>query len=52
MKPNANKTNKTRAVAIDKNMKDYSRHPFFIKKTEEANAFIRKYGLPKDALKK
>jgi hypothetical protein len=47
-----NKTQKNRTAVIDKKMKDYGQHPFFVKKTEEANAFIRKHGLPKELTKK
>jgi hypothetical protein len=47
-----NKTNKSRVVVVDKKMKDYSKNPYFVKKTEEANAFLRKHGLPKDLPKK
>jgi hypothetical protein len=42
-----NKKNKTSHTAIvDKNMKTHADDPFFIKKAEEASAFIKKNGLP------
>jgi hypothetical protein len=47
-----NKEQKTRAAEVDKKMKDYGKAPFFIKKAEEAKAFIQKHGLPKDLPKK
>lgn len=47
-----NKTQKSRTAVVDKKMKDYGKHPFFVKKTEDANALIRKYGLPKELTKK
>jgi len=37
---------------IDKNMPDFSRDPFFIKKNERATAFLKKSGLPKEVLEK
>ena len=49
---NTNKAQKNRTAVVDKKMKDYGLHPFFVKKTEEANAFIRKHGLPKELAKK
>ena len=48
----SNKTKKTNTGVVDKKIKDYGQHPFFVKKTEEANAFIRKHGLPKELAKK
>jgi len=53
MKPSSsNKVKKTSAGVVDKKMKDYGQHRFFVKKAEEANAFIRKHGLPKELAKK
>jgi hypothetical protein len=39
-------------VVVDKNMRDYSKEPVFIKKHQEAWAFIQKHGLPEDLVKK
>jgi L-lactate utilization protein LutB len=39
----SNKAQKSRTAVVDKKMKDYGKHPFFVKKTEEANEFIRKH---------
>lgn len=33
-------------VKVDKNMKSYANDPFFVKKAQEAKAFIDKHGLP------
>ena len=48
----SNKAPKAKSIAVYKSMKDFSKDPFFVKKTAEANAFIRKHGLPKDLFKK
>ena len=37
---------------IDKNMPDYDQDPVFVKKHEDARAFLRKNGLPKEVLQK
>ena len=34
------------AITYVKKMRDYSKEPFFIKKKEEAIAFLEKHGLP------
>jgi hypothetical protein len=34
------------AVTVVKKMRDYSKEPFFVKKKEDAMAFLEKYGLP------
>ena len=39
--------NKTSKVAVNENMQDYSKEPFFVKKAEKATAFLKKHGLPK-----
>jgi len=39
-------------IAINPNMRDYSKDPFVIKKVERARAFIAKHGLPEDKPKK
>jgi len=39
-------------VAIDSDMKDYSKDPYFIKKHEQALAFLKKAGIPEDFKKK
>ena len=35
---------------IDKNMPDYDKDPVFVKKHEDARAFLKKNGLPKKIL--
>ncbi|HVY73300.1 MAG TPA: hypothetical protein VG890_00630 [Puia sp.] len=35
-------------ITIDPNMRDYSKDPFFVKKAAEAEATLKKYGLPKE----
>lgn len=47
-KTKTNKVNLPKGCVIDPNMKDHSNAPFFVKKTEQANEFIRKHGLPKE----
>ena len=37
-------------VKIDKNMRDYSKEEFFVKKAEEAKKFLAKVGLPPELL--
>ena len=37
---------------IDKNMPDYDQDPVFVKKHEDARAFLKKNGLPKEVLRK
>jgi hypothetical protein len=39
-------------LVVDKNIRDYSNEPVFIKKQEEAWEFIQKHGLPDDIAKK
>ena len=43
--------NKYPKVKIDLNIPNYGDHPYFVKKTEEAKAFMEKVGLPSDLLK-
>lgn len=43
---------KNTRVRIDKNMPDYSKDPVFVKKNEEATAFLKKHGLPEKIAKK
>ncbi|MEP7371748.1 MAG: hypothetical protein ABI675_00070 [Chitinophagaceae bacterium] len=38
-------------VVVDKNMRDYANDPFFIKKRETAEQFLKKAGLPKSFAK-
>ena len=38
-------------VTINKNMRDYSKSPFFVKKNKEAAEFMKKIGLPKELRK-
>jgi hypothetical protein len=40
------------SIAVKKNMKDYSNDPYFVKKAEKADAFLKKHGLPKAISKK
>lgn len=40
------KDKKKHTVTVDENMPDYGKDPYFIKKAEEAAAFIREVGLP------
>lgn len=40
------KKGKKDVVVVDKNMRDYSKEPAFIKKQEQAWEFIQKHGLP------
>ena len=35
-------------IIIDKNMRDYSNEPDFIKAAERAQAFLKKHPLPKE----
>ena len=46
------KTQKATVGVVDKKMKDHGKAPLFVKKTEEANAYIRQHGLPKELVKK
>jgi hypothetical protein len=39
-------------ITIVKELRDYSKDPFFIKKREEAIKFIEKHGIPEDFKKK
>ncbi len=39
-------------VTVKKNMRDYSKDPFFVEKAEKAIAFLKKHGLPKAIKKK
>jgi hypothetical protein len=42
----------TTNIIIVKELRDYSKDPFFIKKKEEAIKFIREHGLPKSYIEK
>ena len=35
-------------ITIDKNMRDYSKEPAFLKAAERAAAFLKKHPLPKE----
>lgn len=35
-------------IPIDKNRRDYNNDPYFVKKAEEASAFLKKHGLPEE----
>lgn len=37
-------------IVVNKNMKDHSTDPFFVKKVEASKKTIEKYGLPKQLL--
>jgi len=45
------RVNKYPKVKIDPNMPDYGDHPYFVKKTDQAKAFMEKAGIPADLLK-
>jgi hypothetical protein len=34
------------AAVVSKKVKNYEKHPFFVKKKEQAKAFLQKSGLP------
>ena len=38
----------TSIIRVKKDMPDYSKDPYFVKKAERAEANLRKYGLPKE----
>lgn len=40
------------SIQIDKSMKDYSNDPVFVRKAEEAKAFLKEHGLPKELVEK
>ncbi len=44
--------NTRKGVVVSSEVKDYSNDPFFVKKAEEAEAFLNKHGLPKELVKK
>lgn len=35
-------------IRVKKDMPDYSKDPYFVKKAERAEANLKKYGLPKE----
>jgi hypothetical protein len=37
---------------IDPNVGNYEKHPFFVKKANEARAILKEVGLPKESKKK
>ena len=43
--------NKRPLGEIDPKVGNYEKHPFFVKKTNEAKAFLNKAGLPKQLTK-
>ncbi len=46
--PNKSNTKKKKAFAIvDPKVGNYEKHPFFVKKTNEAKALLKAVGLPK-----
>ena len=51
---NTDRSKKVKKVAdltIRKEMKSYENDPVFVKKNEEAEAFLKKYGLPAELTK-
>jgi hypothetical protein len=46
------KLKKDKGVVIVKEMRDYSKEPAFVKRAEEAAAFLKKHGLPESFKKK
>jgi hypothetical protein len=44
-----NKRSKKASAVIDSNVGNYEKHPFFVKKANEAKAILKKTGLPKRA---
>ena len=52
MSASALKKVNTEEIIIVKKMRDYSKEPAFVKKAEEAKAFLKKHGLPKAFSKK
>lgn len=51
VKKQSKKVNLIQPIAIDKNMRDYSKDPVIMKKHAEASAFLTRVGLP-ESLKK
>jgi len=49
---NNKKADKISKVAIDRNVVDYSKDPFFIKKNKRAADVLRKHGIPEHFSKK
>jgi hypothetical protein len=52
MSKNKLKTFNTGNITVDKNMPDYTKDPYFVKKAEKAREFIDKHGLPDSITKK
>jgi hypothetical protein len=50
--PKKNEQTKKHSVRVDENMPDYSKDPTFIKRAEEAAAFLKKHPLPPDFKKR
>jgi hypothetical protein len=46
VKKNKKRRTKKTIGIIDPHMEDFSNDPFFVKKAEEAKAFLRKHGVP------
>jgi len=44
-----NKKSKKASAVVDSKVGNYEKHPFFVKKANEAKAIIKKVGLPKKA---
>jgi hypothetical protein len=51
-KTNKKKLNMIGGAIISDKVGNYENHPFFVKKAEEAKAFLDKAGIPKELLKK
>jgi hypothetical protein len=43
---------KLKGVTVSSEVKDYSKDPYFVKKTEESKKVLEKYGFPKEMLPK
>src|SRR5882757_4815466 len=49
---NKNNVSKIKPIAIDPNMPDYSRDPYFLKKKQRGLEFLKKAGIPESFRKK
>lgn len=47
----AKRTSKSKSPKVTIEVGNYGKHPFFVKKLNEAKAFIERVGLPKVAVK-
>ncbi len=44
-----NKRSKKTSAIVDSKVSNYEKHPFFVKKANEAKAILKRAGLPKKA---